>query len=299
MKTLSKILIFLFVFSFQLSKSQTSILQDKSGEASILISNRNSISINAADANITFGMSFAKPKWFIGGATKFKSIDGTSNLLEGYKFNPDVSFSLYGGKILKTADSSKSHFIFGNLKLTNTNFNLLIQDNTNTFNSKNFTGLVATLGYNVLTSINSTPLIYGTSFSFGEVNNIEDLKPVTTFETVQFTSGTDTTTLQKNKKQGFEGDYLSYTALKFNFDAYFFPQKIGGQIGLGGYVRSQLTGQSKKNNFGLGIIVGKKGAPDNIVFGLLYQFNDVFNQLEDDNNFIERGGINLVAGYSF
>ena len=120
-----------------------------------------------------------------------------------------------------------------------------------------------------------------------------------TYSTFTNDTGSTITTLLTDEKSGFSGDYSSFGAFRFNLDAYIYPQIIGGQIGFGGYARSQLNGTSPRNNMGVGFIIGQKDAPTNVVFGILYQFNDVFNQLKEENDFLKRGGINIVAGYSF
>jgi len=298
--------IFLCLIMSSFLYAQTSLLQDKGGETSLVMHDKKSISINAGDANVLLSMSFNKPKWFIGGSAKFKSTDGVANLLDGYKFNPEVGFTIYGGNYLKAKDYQYQFFFYA-FKLVNTKYNLLKNDNSNTFDSKTFTGYTFTVGYNNLTAVHflvpkdgvDSSFLWGGSANFGSVNNLDDLKSVQTFTTSDVISGSTVTTLQKDKKQGFEGLYYTETALRVNLDGYLFPQLFGGRFGVGGYVRSKLTGTNRKNDAGLGIILGEKDAPSNIVLGVLYQFNDVFNQLDSESNVIERGGINLIAGYNF
>jgi hypothetical protein len=289
-----------------LTYAQTSVLQDKSGETSILINNRKSILVNAGDASVSANLSFNKPSWFIGTNLKFKSSEGVSNLLDGYKFKPKFDFGLFGGNTIKSSKPSVIQYVYYGLNFNVTNFNILKKDSSNTFEDKTFYGGSINFGYNRIGSVNilksgdlASSYLFGISANYSQINNLDDLKSVQTYSLFTKDTGSTKTILMSDKKSGYSGNYSSYGALRLNLDAYLYPQILGGQIGFGGYIRSQIIGTSPRTNAGAGFIVGQSGAPTNVVFGLLYQFNDVFNQLKQENDFLKKGGINIVAGYNF
>lgn len=289
-----------------LSFTQTSILQDKSGETSILINDKKSVLVNAGDASVSANLSFNKPTWFIGTNIKFKSTEGVSILLDGYKFKPKFDLGIFGGNTIHSSKSSVIQNVYYGLKFNTTNFSLLKEDSSNTFQDKTFYGRSINLGYNRVGSVNflssgglASSYLFGLSADYSQINNLDDLKTVQTYSSFTIDTGSTKTVLLSDKKSGYSGNYSSFGALRVNLDAYLYPQILGGQIGFGGYIRSQVSGTTPRTNAGFGFVVGKKGAPSNVVLCLLYQFNDVFNQLQEENDFIKRGGINFVAGYNF
>jgi len=303
---MKKITLFILALFPVLTYAQTSVLQDKSGETSILINDKKSILVNAGDASTSANLSFNKPTWFIGTNLKFKSTEGVSNLLDGYKLKPEFEFGIFGGHTIHSSKPSVIQFMYYGLKFNTTNFNLLKKDSSNTFDEKTFYGGSISVGYNRIGSVNilqsggpASSYLFGISADYSRINNLEDLKSVQTYSSFTKDTGNTKTVLLSNKKSGFSGDYSSFGALRANLDAYLYPQILGGQIGIGGYIRSRITGTDPRTNAGVGFVVGQSGAPTYVIFGLLYQFNDVFNQLKEENDFIKRGGINIVAGYSF
>ncbi|MDP2947398.1 MAG: hypothetical protein Q8N88_04750 [Nanoarchaeota archaeon] len=307
-----KKLTFLFIslnFIFPvISFAQTSLLQDKSGEISILLNDKKAVFVNVSDASVSANLSFKKPKWFIGSSLKFKSTEGISKLLDGYKFKPQFDFGLYGGNILKKSKKeSDIQFIYYGLKVRAADFSLLKTDSSNTFQNQNFFGGSIYFGYNRIGALNilkskdglASSYLFGVSLDYSALNNLDALKSAQTFTTYNTTSNNSQTTLMSDKRSGYTGDYSTFGAFRFNLDAYLYPQTIGGKIGVGGYIRSQLNGIQPRINAGVGFVIGQKDAPSNVVFGVLYQFNDLFNQLKEENDFLKRGGINIVAGYCF
>lgn len=306
MKTIKFLFLVLGIVLPIISFAQTSLLQDKSGETSIIINNHNLVLLNVGDGSFSANLSFNKPTWFIGTNLKLKSTEGASSLLDGYKFKPKFDFDVFGGNTIPTSNISVTQYIYYGLKFNVTHFNLLKKDNTNTFDEKEFYGGSVNFGYNRIDSINifrneglASSYLFGISANYSQINNLEDLKSVETYSLLTKDTSNTKTVLMSDKKSGYNGDYTNFGSLRINLDTYIFPQSIGGRIGFGGYLRSQITGTSPRTNAGAGFIVGQSGAPTNIVFGLLYQFNDLFNQQKAENDLIKRGGINIVAGYNF
>jgi hypothetical protein len=286
--------------------AQVSVLQDKMGETSILINDTNQIAINTGDASIVIGLSLVKPKTFYGINVKLKAESGVSNILEGYELHPNLELGVSGGLTINSKKLSVFQFIFGGITFTNQKFNLFTNDSTNNYSGKNFHGLKFYIGYNRTGALNifekeglASSYLFGSSICYSLDNNLKDIKSVDLFASLPAQSNGNQSILLYDKKSGYKGNYSTYHSLKINIDAYIFPQLLGGNLGIGGYLRSQLTGGKPRNNLGIGALIGQKNAPSNIVLGILYQFNDVFNQLNKENEFLKRGGINLIAGYKF
>lgn len=294
-----KKIITIFLLSVNTIYGQLSLFQDKKGETSILMSNGNSLFINAADASFSFSKSVftndeSKPFW--GGAAKFKASDGIASLIDGYTLNPSFSFSFFGGKYLESKNPSKKHYLFILPSFNNTNFKLL---ENNILENKTFSGLKVQLGYNRIGyiggDVTAKTTLFGIGLSYGKNNNLDDLKNVDTYNNIQ----NGTTLILKDKKSGKIGDYNASNGLRLNTDFAIFPFENLKFISLGGYFRGQFGGFQPRQNLGLGMFVGKKGSPTNIVFGAVYQIGDIFNQLEKEKDLVKRSGLNLIAGYSF
>lgn len=279
--------------------AQTSVLQDKSGETSVLVKDQPVI-INAGDANVTVNTGYgwartaAKSDKFIGINLTVKSEEGVAALLEGYKFKPDYKASIYFALTPHdTAHPSTTHTVYLAPYVGKSYFNLLQSDTTNTFDKRNFGNAGVKLGYNLLTALGNNSIILGVSADVGQLNNLSALKEAEVYQTVT----ANQTTRLTDKEIAYAGSYTTFTGARFNFDAYVFPKLMGGLIGLGGYSRTLTGGPAPKTNAGLGFIVGQKGAPSHIAVGVFYQFKDIFDQTTSDKKLLERSGINVVAGY--
>lgn len=288
------------------SLGQISQIQDKSGETSLLFGKTNVLAVNAADASFSLSLSYGKPKYFFGANLKLKSSEGITTLLDGYKFKPEFELGIFAGNYLLASSESVTQYMYYGLTFNTTEYSLLKTDNSNTFERERFYGGSIYTGYNRLGLVDfmkkdglGSSYLFGVAFEYALTNNLEDLKVVQTYKTITVDDAGNPLTLLSDKKSGFSGEYSNFSAAKLKFDVYLFPQNLGGRIGLGGYGRTQFSGTAPRTSAGSGIILGEKDAPSNIVCGIFYQFNDLFNQLDQENEFLKRGGINIVAGYSF
>ncbi len=287
--------------------SQTSIVQDKSGETSLNFSNNKTVLFNSGDASIGAGFSFSNvtPKknngleTFWGWAVKLKSNDGISTLLDGYDFMPRFTLGVFKGRAMKSSSKSSSNSIYYGTDIGNSVFNLLSQQTLNKLEKTSFFNWRIKLGFNRLGAWGKSTTLFGISSEFGSYNNLDDLTAVERYKSSIDNSSTPSTIVVSNKKSGFSGDYKEGNMLKINMDYLVFPTCLKGRVGLGGYFRGGLGGDFSRQNLGVGCFLGKEGAPDKIVLGLVYQINDVFNQLKEEPSFQKRTGISITAGYSF
>jgi len=291
---------------------QYSLFQDKAGQSSIILNNKNNVNLNTGNASISGSylknsVNTNNIEKFIGIVLSCKANNGVTEILQGYTFKPQFNLNIYLGKSIKLIARHSNPDTSGNIeyayigaKFTNSYFNLLNKDSSYSFASKAFYGYKFTIGYNIISHFGTLPFLIGTSLNFELINNQQDLSTVETYLTSSHFVGNNTTTLQKNMKTGYSGDYFTTSAILYYLDAYAYPEILKQhRIGFGGYLRSQLTGQAPRNNLGAGLVLGQKGSPTNIVLGFFYQFNDIFNQLDKQNDFLKRGGVNLIAGYNF
>jgi hypothetical protein len=299
------LLLCVFLFGSTL-RAQTNLLQDKSGQTSLMIDSKNNIAINTGSTSISAGVGYAHQdtvhtEKIFGGNIALKANNGIATVLSGTDFKPQVDLNLYWGSYLPCKKHSTFQFMYVSLTGSIVNYNLLKTDNSDAFNSDQFMGYNLSLGYNTTFAIcKGVNDLFGISAGYAQINNLSDLKSATTYTTSSIPGSNNTqTTLLENQKSGYSGDFQSSNAVIVNFDEYVFPFRKLNQIGFGGYGRCQLSGFDPRTNAGGGIIFGRKGSPSLIVLGILYQFNDIFNQLNKQNDFLKRGGINLVAGYKF
>jgi len=293
----------IFIISLSLN-AQISFLQDAAGETSFLMNNTG-VLVNAADSNIAINfykaVSGDRSNAF-GGAIKFKANDGFVSLVNGKEINPELELQGYYKKALNTDESTIAYwYVLGSV--SNSRFNLF-KEQGSTLKEQHFNAFNISIGYNRTSSFNFLPkddlpssYLLGLAFNFGRFNNLSGLKSISSYNTIN-TSGESVLLL--DEELGFVGDYKESYNLNFALDFYFYPQQFfNGRIGVGGYMRSLVTGNAPRNNIGFGALIGKEGAPSNVVLGVFYQFNDIFNQLELNKGFIERSSLNIITGYKF
>lgn len=295
---------FLLLTAGKGTASAQSILKDKSGEATILTGN-SGIAVNSGDASISGDWYHSHTsrgvKRFTDLSLKFGATEGAASLFNGTKFKPEIEANAYLGRTL-----TNQRKIYWGGKLSSTFFKLLKTDQSNTFDDRAFVSPAVFVGFNKTGDVDffdkkgvRSSFIFGITATVALISNLADLTAVDVYQTTSITKNDTTRTLMQDKNSGYSGDYHRSVAGQINADFYVYPKFMGGIIGVGGYARTQLFGYQPRQNLGIGALVGKDGAPTNIVVGLLYQFNDVFNQLGKENQFFKRGGVNIVAGYKF
>lgn len=295
------------VFISSAAYSQTSVLQDKAGQSTLALGGKGNylFSVNAGDASSTLAFNHAMAHFgkntFWGINLRLKATDGLAVLVEGLKVKPSFDLGAHFGRAWMT------HRLFVDASLSNAYLNLVKPGISTAYTSRSFFGSGIKIGYNSIASTllfsrkdaASSSILFGINAAFNKINNLDDLDPSSIYTTITTTVNNKTITLLKDKVSAFSGNYHTSLAFKLSVDAFVFPEFMSGRVGIGGYYRGQITGYQPRNSLGAGAVWGQKGAPTNITLGIMYQFNDVFNQLGYENNFLKRGGINLVAGYRF
>jgi hypothetical protein len=295
-----KLIVALIIFIPGISHAQVSMIQDKSGETSLLLGKTKTIAFNSGDASMGANMSFYKQpakgkESFKGFSLKVKSNEGVAKLLDGYDFKPNFQFGIFGGRYLSSPRKSQSKYWYASGGVNDSHFKLL-DTVSNKLNNHDFFGYKVRGGINFLGVIGKNPTLSGVSLEFGRYNNTDDLKGADRYEYKM--DGSNAIVLS-GKKSGFKGGYYEHSMLRLNADFIIFPRCISNQFGIGGYYRGDFGGPFAKHNIGFGFFLGQQGAPDKIVLGVVYQVNDIFNQVSDEPNFRKRTGISLTAGYNF
>lgn len=285
--------------------AQTSILQDKSGESSLVLRDVGVV-LNAGDASITLALARATQSFFYGATAKFKAEEGVAGVVKGNKLTPNLEFSIYSGKaILDDSKDGVSCSGYVGLRFNTAQLNTLNDTITNTLIKRQFNGPAIVIGINRLGSVpmwlggldNLKPsYTFGFSIAGGRYNNTGALETVDVYKVRNASAGNSAL---YDKTTAYSPGYQTGFQARVNADLFVFPQ-IGfkGKVGVGGYVRGQMLSDFKQTNAGVGIVVGKDGAPANINFGLFYQFQDIWQNQSKESGLFKRSGLNFVAGFS-
>ena len=167
-----KFLIILWIFIIPLfSFSQTSVIQNKSGESSLILANNKTLVFNSSDAsigsNFSFNHALGGKETFWGFSFKVKSNDGISTLLEGNNFKPKLDFGIFKGGSLRSKSFSVSQWYYYSLAANNSYFNLLSPNILNTLDKCRFFGWRAKVGYNKLAAVSKNSTLLGVSLECG------------------------------------------------------------------------------------------------------------------------------------
>ncbi|MDB5209802.1 MAG: hypothetical protein JWQ30_629 [Sediminibacterium sp.] len=279
--------------------SQTSTLQDKSGESSITVLGNKTLVLNSGDASFSAGVAFANA---IGGKEslwgidlKLKSNEGVSKLFEGFNFKPKYALSFFVGGYLTSHRPGVTHFFYGSAGINQSNFKLYTDTLSATLVKTDFLGGFIKGGYNRTASWGTSSTVLGASIEYGKYDNLTDLDDVDQYHTT--TVGRNV--VLSDKASGFKGAYMKGGMMKVKFDFMVYPTFLGGTVGVGSFYRGGIGSSFARQNIGIGLFAGNAKAPGNIIGGFVFQVNDVFNQLQKEADFVKRTGISFVAGYNF
>jgi hypothetical protein len=242
-----------------------------------------------------------------GASLKIKSVDGVTTLIKGGQFSPAISGTvLVGGTPGLTDPEGKKRkgimpVLYAILNVDHSKFNLVKANNPYAFDRKSLTTFSATGGINWEGKFTrGSDFVFGGQVKFGKYNNQNDLDNIDIYTSPSNTQGGTTSTRLSGQKSGFEGAYEEGYCLRANIDLYIYPNRLrNNPMGFGGYIRSEIAGFAPRQNAGVGVVLGQKGAPSAVAFGIMYQFNDLFDQQGAGTSAFSRGGLNLIAGFNF
>nr|WP_293295823.1 hypothetical protein [Allomuricauda sp.] len=234
---------------------------------------------------------------------KFTANQGVSKLFDGEGFVPQVDAGITWG--LNEVPLFKDNKVilqypYLGIAVQRSEFKLF-DEMESALKDEEFIGYAVNGGYNRIgewkgrgSNKNSVTLV-GFGAKAGRFNTFDDLKKV---ETSITTGLNENTVLLESITSGYKGDYETYYGMNLLADAYFFPSSWDNRVGLGLYARYNAVGNAPRLNSGLGMVVTKDKKPTNVVLSLMFQFTDMFNNLEqEDSNLFNRFGVNLIAGY--
>jgi hypothetical protein len=279
--------------------AQVSIQQDNAGESSLVFGQNNAVLLNSSDASIGFNISQAtapanKHERFWLASAKVGASQGTSKIFNGTTFKPKFDVNVHRGYYLTSSSKSTSRYWYFGGGVKNEYFNLWADTNVVDLVAKDFFGYKATIGYNVLGAVRTFKYgdIFGVSISGGYFSNTGDLDGVT-----QYTVHSNlSSVILSDSKTGFIGPYSSSYMVKASMDYLVYALE---NIAIGSFYRGGFGGEFASQNMGFGIYFGHQDAPSKILTGIVYQVNDVFNQLGKENSFQKRSSLSLIAGYTF
>lgn len=234
---------------------------------------------------------------------KFTANQGVSKLFDGGNFVPqiDAGITLGLNEVPDFSSDNKVVLRYGYVgaAIQRSEFKLF-DETAMALDDKEFIGFTINGGYNIIgewkgASGPNSVTLFGFGLKAGRFNTFDDLKKV---ETSTMTTLNDDTILLESITPGFKGDYKTYYGMNLLADGYIFPSGWNNRVGLGSYARYNAIGNTPRLNFGLGAVVTKDKKPTNVVLSLMFQFSDVFNDLEEEDSVLfDRFGINLIAGY--
>lgn len=135
----------------------------------------------------------------------------------------------------------------------------------------------------------------GTSIGRKKISNLETLGDVQ----LQTISGSSETSQVVKVDKGKAGQLDLATASYLYIDYGFMPTLFGdNQIGFNGYYRGNYGGFKTVNNLGFGVFFSKKDVPEGILGGVAFQLNDINNNLEKEENLLQRSTIFFYVGYN-
>lgn len=315
MRYLLLILIFLPFTLF----SQTSVLQDSKGESAFKVF-EDVLTVNAQDKSIAFSFNTLKRSLEKKGSLdrferlglnlKINSNEGIANLKNSGGFLIDGELGIYLGRKSSTrADikgdlSGSAHEWYGSLNLLIDrnkiyDINNPTDDLVYTKASAGWKAEVGKFGY-------KENLLYGVALNFGQETNVDDLQ-ANTISSLVFTPSASTQIFSEESAYDvsqFDSNRF-FTRINADF-AYLLNRNCIANdspkvppIFATFLFRSSYVNDRAEISPALGIYIGKKGAPRDIVAGVSIQTLDLFNSSDSEDNTWERTIINLTAGFKF
>jgi hypothetical protein len=295
---------------------QASIFQDVTGESAFKMFG-NSFSLNTKKESIDLSLNVLRrdsrnntffSRWALN--AKVSANEGLGNLKSDKGFLLDGEFGVYKGwkttalmvgPAASTAGWAKEWFLSVNYKLDRSKlYNLGNPPDRRVF-SKGFSGVKLEGG---VFGYNTRDILYGASISLGVRTNAEDLKPYT-ISVLQQSSNNDSVLVFKEESayslSEFRG-HQNFANLNLDFAIPLIKESISTelpQLSLAFLMRYKILGYEKpKFNPGVGLFIGKPGAPRSILLGISAQLLDAFNVADEQNtNPWKRTVINFTAGF--
>ena len=159
--------------------------------------------------------------------------------------------------------------------------------------TKRFRGYNWNLSYNVFYNNN---LLVGVSGSIQQSNNAGDLT-TTKFKEVISSSASDSTRTIESEGEGLLGSYKTFIEYNLNFDViYYLPSyKFETTFAFNPYYRTiAFSNKLPITNAGLGLYV-LRPSNSKVIFGTLFEYNDIYNVNNDDDQDIDRLSIGLTV----
>lgn len=311
-----KALLFIaFILPCCVAIGQANIFQDAKGESALKFFG-NSVSLSTKDESINFAVgnyyrtthSNAADRFRRWSATlELKADEGISNLKNGKEYLIDGSTGFYHGwKKVSPATGTNTawemeRFVSGAIGIDRTklfNTALPLEDMIYSEGKLIYKFEIGQFGYR-------NHFLYGLGASFKRQTNVDDLK-TKSINFLDYSSVNDST-LVFREKQAYDVKEFSGSqhVLSVNADGAFLLNTSSASGSgdappafLAFHFRYQLP-ESQKSQFnpGIGLYLGKHGAPRTIIGGFNIQFLDLFNAQNKKTNAWDRAVINFVVGF--
>jgi hypothetical protein len=317
-----KKLLTLAVFCFYITVSHGQLFQDAAGETNLFLGSApyGWIRVNTSSESVSVGYNRfrsvgydfqdIKTSWLYGLDTKITVKDGTGNLLSKKQFQPGISVNANFGVTRFDKWGIGSQYSFYIRPGTSYNQYIYVSNNNSAVKVDTVKKWTPQVIFNFSTFIPKTKTktdgsgksitverywILGASAGYKKSNNFSTLDDITV-NSLQFGNGQ---TYAITTLQGKMGTYSGYDVVPVNIDIAYNPMIFGqSSVGFNTYMRTEAFKPENSVNIGIGTYLTKDGQPRNILGGLAWQFNDVGNAKNKDDNLIQRSSIFAYIGFT-
>jgi len=236
---------------------------------------------------------------FFGGDLKVKVKDGLGKIVNDKKLTPGFSINgNLGLQHLTKTGNILAAYIRPQLSYTNYTYLDTLQIKSNDVN-KWETGVMAHVNYQVnwadSVSGKESYLFLGISTGYKRANNYDQLDDGVYEVFLDSTGNAAIVTETSGKK----GTYVGYNTMPLNIDIAWLPEIFEKNLfGINTYFRTNFFKEKNTSDIGIGVFLAQDGKPRNIIGGLAWQFNDIGNKLDKEDNLIERSSVFFYVGFS-
>lgn len=230
------------------------------------------------------------------------SNNGMAPLVTNKELSPEANVNVnLGFKNITSGEDQLTGYDYLNLRVGIGAAQYRLIDINNTFEQqvsvKSFTKFNAGISYNYYLNGN---MIFGGYAGYERTNNISSLSQLTVKETM--TTGMDSDGTERTAETEYtawEGEFKALDQFSLFWDYVYIPDYLSNRMALSIYSRSSFNSINSMTNGGLGLYLNKEGEPLQIVGGLIYEFEDLFDDLNAGTSLGERGVLGIVLGYNF
>jgi hypothetical protein len=259
--------------------AQKSSFQSADGETSIFIPSGGLVAFNITDTSLSAGYRrrVSDSPWMWGLAVDARVSSNVADFFHKGRPAPGAGGSVSFGRhevFSKNIDTQT-----GAEKLRDDWIVLDVSYHRSTFQQQQISGLDpgprqrnfdqygGLVTYNALINTAPAGVLFGVSAGLERRNNLEDLTQVQFAEQITSKFNGGTTTIVQSVNDGYYGDYLERVAVPMNTDLVVLPKALKSRYGFDLFTRSEINGDNKRIEPGLGVFLTDPVRPTNAIAG--------------------------------